>query len=30
VIDGAWAQKIGLPLPPMRGEEVIAYEITAL
>lgn len=27
-LDGAWAARMGLPLPPMRGEEMRAYEIT--
>ena len=29
-LDGAWAARVGLPLPPMRGEEVLIVEVTAL
>ena len=29
-IAGAWAQRMGLALPPMRGEEVLVYEVCAL
>jgi len=29
VIEGAWARAVGLALPPMKGEEVLVYEICA-
>lgn len=28
--DGAWLRQVGLPLPPMAGQEVLVYEINAL
>jgi len=28
-MDGAWLARMGLPLPPMKGEEVLVYELTA-
>ena len=30
VLDGAWIARAGLPLPPMLGEQVLAYEITPI
>lgn len=28
--DGAWLQRIGLPLPPMRGEDVLVFSLAAV
>ena len=28
-VDGAWAARHGLPLPPMQGEEVLLWRIDA-
>jgi len=30
LLDGAWLQRMGLPVPPMKGEEVLLYEVQAL
>lgn len=30
LLDGAWLQHMGLPVPPMKGEEVLLYEVQAL
>lgn len=30
VLDGAWIARTGLALPPMRGEDVLLYEVSAL
>lgn len=29
-VDGAWLHRMGLPLPPMKGEEVLVYDLTAI
>ena len=28
--DGAWLSRMGLPLPPMKGEDVLVYEVSTL
>ena len=30
ILDGAWLIRSGLPFPPMLGEDVLVYEVTAL
>lgn len=29
-VDGAWLHRMGLPLPPMKGEEVLVYDLTVI
>jgi alpha-galactosidase len=29
-VDGAWLNHMGLPLPPMKGEEVLVHDLTVI